>query len=266
MNTPIEAVSGLLSEIADTTVTPKFRNLDGGEVEEKSPGDIVTAVDRAAEERLSPRLLSLLPGSRVVGEEATAQNPALLDELDRGLIWLVDPIDGTSNYAAGDPRFAMMIALLRDGEAIASWIHQPTLSKTWVAERGGGTWVNGHRVQIAKLGQVESKSAIVRSRFFPESFKQGLVEKDFRDLDLSQGAGCAGIDYPDLIAGQWRFILYWRTLPWDHVPGALLAIEAGAKVARLDDSAFKAHASQVGVLIAPDADLWADARRRFPAV
>jgi hypothetical protein len=93
---PIEQVSELLQEIAESTVLPKFRNLAEDEVEEKSRGEIVTAVDRKAEELLSPKLLSLLPGSRVVGEEATAKNPALLDELDQGLIWLVDPIDGTS--------------------------------------------------------------------------------------------------------------------------------------------------------------------------
>ncbi|MEI9937505.1 MAG: inositol monophosphatase family protein [Pseudomonadota bacterium] len=266
MNTPIEQVSDLLREIAESTVLPKFLNLEQDEVEQKSPGEVVTAVDRRAEELLSPRLLSLVKGSRVVGEEATTNNPALLDKLDQGLIWLVDPIDGTSNYAAGDPRFAMMIALLRDGEAIASWILQPVPSRKWVAERGGGAWVDGQRVQIAKSGLAESRSAIVRSRFFPESFKQGLNEKDFQDLDLSQGAGCAGVDYPDLIAGLWRFILYWRTLPWDHVPGALLAIEAGAKAARLDGSDFNAHASQVGLLIAPDVELWAEARGRFPVV
>jgi len=266
INIPIEPVSALLREVADTTVLPKFSNLDRDEVEEKSPGEIVTAVDREAEELLSTRLLSLLPGSRVVGEEATAKTPGLLDGLDQGLVWLVDPIDGTANYAAGDSRFAIMIALLRDGEAVASWIHQPVLSRTWVAERGGGAWVNGHRTQITMSGPAETKSALVRSRFFPESFKQGLREKDFHDLDVSQGAGCAGVDYPDLIAGRWRFILYWRTLPWDHVPGALLASEAGAQVARLDGTPFRAHASQVGLLIAPDDELWADARRRFPAL
>jgi len=101
INIPIEPVSALLREVADTTVLPKFSNLDRDEVEEKSPGEIVTAVDREAEELLSTRLLSLLPGSRVVGEEATAKTPGLLDGLDQGLVWLVDPIDGTANYAAG---------------------------------------------------------------------------------------------------------------------------------------------------------------------
>jgi len=265
MNAPIEQVSDLLREIAQTTVLPKFLNLERDEVEEKSPGEVVTAVDREAEELLSPKLLSLLPGSRVVGEEAAAENPALLEELDQGLIWLVDPIDGTSNYATGDARFAMMIALLRDGQAIASWIHQPVTSKTWVAESGGGAWVDGERAQIARSRLPESRAAIVKTRFLPDSFKHVLKENSFQHLDLSEGAGCAGVDYPELIAGSWHFILYWRTLPWDHVPGALLAIEAGAKAARLDGSAFKAHASQVGLLIAPDGELWAEARRRFPA-
>lgn len=67
-----------------------------------------------------------------------------------------------------------------------------------------------------------------------------------------------------LISGAWRFLLYWRTLPWDHIPGALLALEAGAKVARLDGCAFRAHATDTGLLIAPNEALWEDARRRFP--
>ena len=80
---PIEPVSALLREVADTTVLPKFSNLDRDEVEDKSPGEIVTEVDREAEELLSPRLLSLLPGGRVVGEEATAKTPGLLEGLDQ---------------------------------------------------------------------------------------------------------------------------------------------------------------------------------------
>lgn len=91
-------------------------------MEEKSPGELVTVADREAEAWLTPRLAALVPGSRVVGEEAVEADPSLLEGLEGGVAWLLDPVDGTSNFARGEARFAMMAALLRDGEALAAWM------------------------------------------------------------------------------------------------------------------------------------------------
>jgi fructose-1,6-bisphosphatase/inositol monophosphatase family enzyme len=273
MKIPIEDVGALLRDVSEKVVLPKFLTLREEEIEEKSPGEIVTAVDREVESILSRKLTSLLPGSRVVGEEAVSVDPDLLGNLDEGLVWLVDPIDGTANFAQGSRRFAVMVALVKSGETLASWIHQPAENQQWVAESGSGAYCNGRKVAISDKGDFSGLPALVdfarlpalvKRRFLPEDYKHALDSVGFRDVSLTEGSGCAGTDYPELVSGSWRFLLYWRTLPWDHVPGALLASEAGANVARLDGSAFKAHASRTGLLIAPNKALWEDARRRFP--
>src|SRR5205814_5231596 len=112
----IDRVSGLLAEVVAEEVMVRFRALEASDLEAKisagDPDDLVTAVDRAVERRLTGALTALLPGSRVVGEEATHAQPALLAALaSTDPVWLVDPIDGTKNFARGDDTFGVMVAL-----------------------------------------------------------------------------------------------------------------------------------------------------------
>ena len=91
-------IERLIAEIAAEEVMPRFEKLEAGDVSEKSPGDLVTIADVATERRLTPALLDALPGSRVVGEEAAAADPRILDQLaGDDPVWVVDPIDGTAN-------------------------------------------------------------------------------------------------------------------------------------------------------------------------
>lgn len=100
-----EAVAAIIREVARDEVLPRYKTLEAHEVRSKShPGDLVTAADEAAELALAARLRDLLPGSVVVGEEGTAANPGLLDRLTEDApVWVLDPIDGTRNFAHGVP-------------------------------------------------------------------------------------------------------------------------------------------------------------------
>ncbi|HEX3499228.1 MAG TPA: inositol monophosphatase family protein, partial [Stellaceae bacterium] len=121
-----EKVRRLIVEVAESEVMPRFEKLETGDISEKGPGDLVTVADVASERRLTPALRDLLPGSLVVGEEAAAADPAVLTLLGGDdPVWVVDPIDGTANFAAGIPIFAIMVALIRRGETLAAWIHDP---------------------------------------------------------------------------------------------------------------------------------------------
>src|SRR5919106_4920939 len=103
-----DKVETLMREAAANAILPRFRRLQHHEIEEKTPGELVTAADREAERILSAGLSALLPGSLVIGEEAAAADPALISRLaDGGDIWLVDPLDGTANFAAGREPFAV---------------------------------------------------------------------------------------------------------------------------------------------------------------
>src|SRR5690349_15407064 len=122
----IDRVEAVLREVAAELVLPRFQHLAEGDIHEKSPGDLVTVVDRETETALGGRLADLLPGSLIVGEEAVAADHLVLERIgDPGPVWVVDPIDGTGNFAAGREPFALMVALLRGGIPVLSVIYEP---------------------------------------------------------------------------------------------------------------------------------------------
>src|SRR5262245_59618633 len=127
---------------------PRFGKLEPGDVSSKAPGDPVTVADREAESALTAGLTALRPGSAVVGEEAVASDPSLLDRLRLpGEVWVVDPIDGTANFVGGREPFAILVALVRDAVTAASWILDPVTGTIAVAERGAGAYLGGERVR-----------------------------------------------------------------------------------------------------------------------
>jgi fructose-1,6-bisphosphatase/inositol monophosphatase family enzyme len=262
----MEAVPALLRQAAEQAILPVFGRREA-RPEEKSPGEWVTTADRAAEALLAPQLATLLPGSLVVGEEAASLDPSVLDHLATdGEVWLLDPLDGTSNFAAGEPPFAVMVALLRRGETVASWMLDPLTGRMAVAERGAGAWLDGERVRAGADAAVAGampgalRGGVTR-RFLPADLGSHVeaVEPEF--AELMGGSRCAGHDYPAVVTGDLDFILFWRTLPWDHIPGALFVSEAGGVAARLDGSAYRAadHA-RPGLLVARDPGAWTRVR------
>lgn len=144
----MDAVPALLRQAAAEAVLPVF-GMREARPEEKSPGEWVTTADRAAEALLAPQLAALVPGSVVVGEEAASADPAVLDQLLTAAdVWLLDPLDGTANFAAGEAPFAVMAALLRHGDTVASWMLDPLSGRIAAAERGGG---HGWTASVCRL-------------------------------------------------------------------------------------------------------------------
>ena len=116
------------------------------------PLDLVTEADEAAEAVIAAGLRQLFPGALVIGEEATAADPSLLGGLaDAALAFVVDPIDGTANYAAGLPLFGVMVGVIARGEVVGSVIHDPVLDDLPLALRGEGAWVGGFGRHAAAL-------------------------------------------------------------------------------------------------------------------
>ena len=120
-----DEVTALMRGVAATAVTPRFRTLAASEISEKSAGEVVTSVDREAERRLYEGLEVLGIPARIVGEETAEHQPELLDGIGTGLVWLIDPLDGTANFAAGRAPFGMMVALVENGVPLAGWILDP---------------------------------------------------------------------------------------------------------------------------------------------
>lgn len=256
----IDQVADLLREVASSTIMPRFKALGPADVDEKSPGEIVTIADREAEEIITPRLLALRPGSHVVGEEAAALDPSLLLDLDQDSVWLVDPLDGTANFAAGRPPFALMVALLSFGETVAAWMLDPVSGALAVAERGGGAWLAGERITApgGSPGSAGLRGAVF-TRFMPREVRATVHSRTSAIGDALPGYMCCGAEYPAIATGQEDFALFWRTLPWDHAPGALFLTEAGGHVARLEGHGYRPGDGTEGLLAARSQEVWADA-------
>jgi fructose-1,6-bisphosphatase/inositol monophosphatase family enzyme len=254
----MDEVSQLLREAAHEVVLPVFGHA-GATAEEKAPGEWVTVADRAAESFLAPRLAALLPGSVVIGEEMASADAGLLMHLQSASdAWLLDPLDGTANFAAGTGPFAMMAALIRHGQAVASWILNPQSGQLAYAEHGAGAWLDGRQIKTdSSTPSIEALKGAVLRRFLPDTLAEHMASAEPRFAELSSGTGCAGADYPAIVTGILDFTLYWRTLPWDHSPGVLFVSEAGGAAHRLDGSAYlPAQHARPGLLVARNAATW----------
>lgn len=257
-------VDGLLREAAAAEVLPRFRNLEAGDVRAKTgPHDLVTEADEAAERRIAARLGTVLPGVALVGEEGVAADPSLLDRLATAEAALVlDPIDGTANFAGGVPLFGMMAALILKGETVAAWIFDPLRDECAMALRGEGAWMQdaaGARRDLrvaAPTTDTLLMTATISARYMPPAMAQHVRARLSR-IGPCWELRCAAFEYMLAARGVIHALVYWRLHPWDHAPGALLHAEAGGHVARFDGGPYVAARHRDGGLIcAADRAAW----------
>jgi fructose-1,6-bisphosphatase/inositol monophosphatase family enzyme len=237
-----DAVLTLLQEVAEEVINPRFRSLATDEIAEKNPGDLVTVADRESEVRITEVLRREHPAALVLGEEASATDPDLLDRFRAAdHAFTVDPVDGTKNFVNGSADHAVMVAELRGGEVVRSWIWQPQHEKGYVAERGAGAWLDGRRLTRPPLGD-ELRGVTSRKGWI------GKALGSLRALDLTWV--CCGVDYPKLVEGAADYALFRRGKPWDHAPGSLLLSESGGHVGTFDGVPYQPQAEPPNGLIA----------------
>lgn len=247
-----ERVSAILRAVSETEILPRFRRLGEADSWKKDSGGVVTVADEAAEAFLDRALTGLLPGSVTVGEEAVAADPAILGRLSgEAPVWLIDAIDGTSNFAKGDAEFGVMVALVADGDTRMGWIHDPVGGRTAVAESGAGAWLDGRRLGVGAPAPLESMHGILGARFRRD---RALCER----FGAVAGISCAAHDYLRLCGGAVHFSYYRRLNPWDHAAGSLMHREAGGCNGGLDGTRYRpGEPPAEGLLLAPDEDSWA---------
>ena len=209
-----------------------FGELEKLQVSLKGPANFVSAADKRAEETIYAELSKARPGYCFLGEEAGRREGA-----DKSHTWIVDPLDGTTNFLHGIPHFAISIGLERDGTAIAGVIHNPATDDMFIAERGKGAFLNEQRIRVA-----------ARTRLAEAVITCGLPHLGHGDLALGAketGAmqekvaglrrfGAAALDLAWVAAG--RFDAYWERdiKPWDMAAGIVLVREAGGYVTDCD--------------------------------
>lgn len=258
----LEEVGDLLRTAAAEVVVPMFRRLDDADISEKAPGEVVTVADREAEELISAGLRRLRPGSVVVGEEGVAEDPELLRHLrGAGDVWLVDPVDGTANFAAGRRPFALMVALLTGGAPVASWVYDPLAGTMAACRAGVGTWLDGRPVRISRTApDAGALRGTAMTRFLPPEVRRTVEAGGERIGELLPGQHCAGREYLDILTGEQQFVLFWHTLPWDHAPGTLLVRAAGGVARRFDGTDYHPADGGYGLLVAASEEIWAKVR------
>lgn len=262
----LDEVEDVMRTVASQVIVPRFGTLADEDVEHKGAGDLVTVADRESEQLLSEALLDLLPGARVVGEEQTARQPELLERLDQGDVWLIDPLDGTGNFVEGTPCFAVMIALLSHGETVAAWLLDPLRDLMARAERGAGAWFDNQRVRTdVDAPAAEKLRGAVLSKYMPRALREAVEDRLPRISEALPGTRCAGAEYPAIATGQQDFAVFWRTLPWDHAPGALFVTEAGGVAARFDGAPYRVSEERTGLLVARNRAVWDEAQRALLA-
>jgi len=258
----LAVVEAVLRDAARAEIMPRFRHLAAADVREKTgPLDLVTAADEAAERAISAALRRAFPGSLVVGEEATAADPSLLDGLEAAdLAFVVDPVDGTANFAAGLPLFATMAAAVVRGEVVGAVIHDPMGDDSAMALRGEGAWMQSPdgRRQDLRVAAPVAAAAMTGSaswRFLPPGLRE-TVCRNLPQVAISTDYRCAGHEYRLLAAGHCHFLLFYKLMPWDHAPGWLLHREAGGYAARFDGRPYAPGVTTGGLICAPDSASW----------
>jgi fructose-1,6-bisphosphatase/inositol monophosphatase family enzyme len=268
MQSEFAEVASVIRFVADQAIVPRYRSLERSAITEKSPGDWVTDADHEAEELITRALARIDPGVQVVGEEASAADPRLLAEAHKhDRVWVLDPLDGTRAFIEGSPDFATMVALIEDGRTTAAWIWQPMHGRMFTAVRGSGAFADG--VQLGAPpppgDNIERWRGVLRTRYMPAELRlaafAGFASAGLGPSDVT----ASGVVYPMATTGELTHALYWRTLPWDHAPGTLLAQEAGLTVARLDGTEYRPWDTRYGVLTATDQRVWDVVRGSLPA-
>ena len=253
----MDKVGEIVQEVSEELIESRFNDLREADVRFKSPGELVTVADEEAERELKARLREQIPAAVFVGEEGFSGGSGLPDALRNEQVWLVDALDGTANFVSGSPLWAVMVALLQGGETSSAWIWQPATKVMYQAEVGAGATRNGIPVvrHPASMAAADLRGSVL-TKFLDVPTAEQVDKNRDRFGSVFPGTGSAGIDYPRLIEGDQDFVMYSRTLPWDHAPGALLVNESGGCVRRLNGESYSPSHMGAGLLAAAGWDTW----------
>ena len=211
-------------------------NRDFGEVEQlqvsvKGPGEFVSAADLRAERTLKTELMRARPGYGFLMEEAGD-----IEGTDPHHRWIVDPLDGTTNFLHGIPHFAISIGLERDGEIVAGIVYEPTRDEMFWAEKGAGAYLNDRRLRVSARRQLGDAVIGTGIPFRDRGDHPAYIATLARVMAATSGVrrlGAAALDLAYVAAG--RFDGFWEfgLFPWDVAAGLLLVKEAGGFVSDL---------------------------------
>lgn len=224
--------------------------IDSVEIREKGARDLVTDADVASQELIRSRLLSRFPDHRFIGEE----DKFLADSVDdEAMYWVVDPLDGTTNYAHGMPNYAVSIALIHRQKVVVGVVYDPSTEELYWASIGGGAYRNGLRIDVSQ--EVKLDHALIAVSLPPTvSRNSDEVQQFLTVMERCQSLrrlGSAALNLCYIACG--RLDGYWAmsTRSWDIAAGALICAEAGASLRSLDGGPFQVWHGSLMVAATP---------------
>jgi len=256
MTDPLDRhVLAAMREAATRAILPRFTPGRALDAEFKSAGEAVTAADRESEAILTERLEALLPGVPVVGEEAVHAAPEQLERLSGEACWIIDPLDGTNNFAAGTGPFGVLVALAERGLPVAGLDFDPLGGRACVAHRGRGALIDGVPFRVPAPGAAPLQVAVTRL-FADARRRERLVATLSAHCTVLDSPRCAADQYPRVALGENDSTLFTRTIAWDHAAGVVFLNEAGGKACRQDGRSYRCDEPDDGLLIATCPQRW----------
>jgi len=228
LNSPVINVMVGAARKAARKLARDFGEVENLQVSRKGPGDFVSAADHRAEKIIFEELSKARPGYGFLMEEA-----GIVEGPDKTHTWIIDPLDGTTNFLHGMPHFAISIALQRDGQIVNGVIYNPVTDDLFIAEKGQGAYLNDRRLRVAARTKMED-AAIATGIFFSDADWLETYSKELNAMVPKVAAirrfGAASLDLAWVAAG--RFDGYWEhgLQPWDVAAGILMVREAGGFV------------------------------------
>ncbi|MEL7091853.1 MAG: inositol monophosphatase [Pseudomonadota bacterium] len=255
-------ILNLVRRAARAEIMPRFRRLDRGEIGTKADEmDLVTAADTGAEAMITRGLQMAFPHALVIGEEAVSKNTKLLDRIAKAeLSFVIDPVDGTWNFANGMPLFGTIIAVCRFGTPVFGMIYDPVGDDAIMADNlSPAIWQTnaGHRRPIRGRDPraIEDMVGYMHIRLMSPA-AQEYVWPRVGVLAHAGALRCSAHEYRLLATGAVDFVLSSMLNPWDHVAGSLITQQAGGMSAMLDASPYDATVRKGYLLTASSPETW----------
>lgn len=249
----IEKLKSLVKAAADEVLLKDFGH---SEFEYKSDGSVVTPADFAMQDRLEKELKQQWPEYDILGEEMTDdQQLAVID--GKGGYWCIDPLDGTSNYAAGLPFFAVSIGLIIDAQQQLGLIYDPVRDEMFTAIKGQGAYLNDCLLDYNKMKFTEDKPVVaeIDLKRLPEALAVKLVTESI--FASQRNIGSSAIDWCWMAAGRFDIYLHGGQKLWDYAAGSLIFREAGGISISLDnENVFRGQLEVRSVLACFDKQLF----------
>lgn len=247
------ALIELVRSTAKAEIMPRFRQLALDAVKEKTSGqDLVTEADLNAELALTAGIQNILPNAAIIGEEAVAEDASILEQIATAeMAVIIDPIDGTWNYAKGMATFGVIIAITVQAETVLGLLYDPVLDDWIIARKGGGTWFSKpnqppRRLQLSQDQRTpQQRIAMISPFLFPEEQRRAVAIGAL-DFERAHTLRCSCHEYRMLAEGVFDFSVAGMERPgmpvalnpWDHAAGVLVVQEAGGVAKLIDGSAY----------------------------